>query len=272
MEFGQELVHLLFTPFEPHSKTFQGQLVFRSKVLIERHLGDTGPLRDLVDRYIRVGMARKEIRSGGGDPCSGCNSAFPHEIILTSKYNCCQPKDEEAHGMGFRRWIRMGLEWGIMLVFVALIVHRFLPTKAAVPSAGNAVAFTLRGLDGAPIAPDAYKGTAVLLNFWAPWCPPCRMEIPWLQKLQDQNRGKLVVVGVVADPDQYAHAAAMMRREGITYLLVQDSPSLERAFGDPSALPASFYISPSSHVVHTVTGVVPEYTMRRYVADAIGQR
>lgn len=174
--------------------------------------------------------------------------------------------------MESRRWMTRGLEWGILLVFVVLILHRFLPAKAIAPSASNAVTFTLTGLNGEPIAPAAYKGKAVLLNFWAPWCPPCRLEIPWLQKLQNENHGDLVVVGVVADSSQYAHAAAVMRHQGITYLLAQDSQSLERAFGDPSALPTSFYISPSSHVVHTVTGIVPEYTMRRYAAEAIGQR
>ena len=160
----------------------------------------------------------------------------------------------------------------MVALFVVLILHRFLPAKAATPSPANARTFTLTGLEGNPISPSAYKGKAILLNFWAPWCPPCRMEIPWLQKLQNEDRGKLVVVGVVADPGEYAHAAAMMRHDGISYLLVQDSLSLERAFGDPSVLPTSFYISPSSHVVHMVTGVVPEYTMHRYAADAIRQK
>ena len=170
------------------------------------------------------------------------------------------------------RWIRIGLEMAAAVLLVLLLAHRFLPGRAASPSLQNQVAFTLTGLDGNPIPPAAYQGKAILLNFWAPWCPPCRLEIPWLQKLQDQNRGKLVVVGVVADPSEYAHAAAMMRQKGIAYLLAQDSPSLEKAFGDPSALPTSFYISPSFHVVHIVRGVVPAYTMRRYAADAIAQR
>ena len=167
------------------------------------------------------------------------------------------------------RWIRMGLEWTAAALLALLILHRFLPVKASAPSAKNAVTFTLTGLDGNPIPPGAYRGKAVLLNFWAPWCPPCRMEIPWLQKLQNKERGKLVVVGVVADPGEYARAAAMMRHDGITYLLAKDSPSLQRAFGDLSALPTSLYISPSSHVIHMVTGLVPEYIMHRYAADAI---
>jgi len=170
------------------------------------------------------------------------------------------------------RSIATGIEVAVIVFVAALLAYRFVPRRAAAPSPANAVAFTLTGLDGNPISPSVYKDKAVLLNFWAPWCPPCRMEIPWLQKLQNENRARLVVVGVVADPDQYAHAAAFMRQRGITYLLAQDSPSLERAFGDPSALPTSFYISPSSHVVHSVTGLVPEYTMHRYVAEAIRQK
>jgi hypothetical protein len=64
----------------------------------------------------------------------------------------------------------------------------------------------------------------------------------------------------------------MMRERGITYLLARDSRSLEMAFGDPPALPTSLYISPSFHVVHMVTGVVPEYIMHRYAVDAINQK
>ena len=112
--------------------------------------------------------------------------------------------------MARSRWIATGIEVA-MIVFVAvLLLHRLVPMRAAPPSPANTVTFTLTGLNGKPISPGVYQGKAVLLNFWAPWCPPCRMEIPWLQKLQNENRARLVVVGVVADPDQYAHAAAFM--------------------------------------------------------------
>lgn len=170
------------------------------------------------------------------------------------------------------RWVRIVLEWAVLALLAGVALNRLLPNKAAEPSAANAKTFTLNGLDGSPIPPSAYKDKAILLNFWAPWCAPCRLEIPWLQKLQDKHGGRLLVVGVVADPGEYERAAAMMRKKGITYLLAQDSPSLESAFGNPKGLPTSFYISSSSHVVHTVTGIVPEYVMSHYAADAISQR
>ena len=171
-----------------------------------------------------------------------------------------------------RRWIGIGLETALALVVIVLLAHRLIPAGPEAPTAANAKSFVLTGLDGEPIAPSAYAGKAVVLNFWAPWCPPCKLEIPWLQKLQEANRGRLVVVGVVADRETYARAEAMMRAKGITYPLAQFSPSLEQAFGDPSALPTSYYISASSHVVHSVKGLVPEYVMRRYAADAMEQK
>ncbi|MFP5203821.1 MAG: TlpA disulfide reductase family protein [Acidobacteriota bacterium] len=174
--------------------------------------------------------------------------------------------------MTLRRRIGLGLKWASIALFTVVVLHRFVPVRAAAPSTGNARSFTLTALDGSPIPPSAYRGKALVLNYWAPWCPPCRFEIPWLQKLQDKDRGKLVVVGVVADPSEYAHAATMMKGKGVTYLLARDSSSLIAAFGDPDALPTTFYISPSSHVVHSVTGVIPEYAMSRYAADAMEQK
>lgn len=171
-----------------------------------------------------------------------------------------------------KSWISTGIEIVLVLFVAVLLIRHFLPARPAPPTAASAVHFTLTTLDGNPIPPTAYQGKAILLNFWAPWCPPCKMEIPWLQKLQNQNPGKLVVVGVVADPTQYARAAAYMRQKGITYPLVRYSPSLESAFGSISELPTSYYISPSMHVVHHVTGLIPTYTMHRYVAEAIHQK
>lgn len=174
--------------------------------------------------------------------------------------------------MTIRRKLGHALKWASIALFTLVILHHFVPVKAAAPSVSNARTFTLTALNGTPIPPSAYRGKAVVLNFWAPWCPPCRFEIPWLQKLQNENRGNLVVVGVVADSSEYQHAAAMMQQKGVTYLLAQDTPSLDAAFGSPNVLPSTFYLSSSSHIVHSVTGVIPEYAMNQYADDAIRQR
>src|SRR5262245_44351520 len=60
-------------------------------------------------------------------------------------------------------------------------------------------AFELTDLDGAKIAPAAWKGKVVLVNFWATWCGPCRAEIPALIALQEHYRKQVVVVGLSID-------------------------------------------------------------------------
>ena len=85
------------------------------------------------------------------------------------------------------RRVTTGIEVAMIVFIAALLVRRFVPMRAAAPSPANAVAFTLTGLDGHPISLGVYQGKAILLNFWEPWCPPCRMEIPWYER-RSKNR------------------------------------------------------------------------------------
>lgn len=126
----------------------------------------------------------------------------------------------------------------------------------------------LVALDGSPVSPQSIRGKAILLNFWAPWCGPCRREFPTLNRLQHEHPEALVI-GIEDDPDQYPQAIALARQATLTYLLLQTTPAVHRTFGDVTMLPTTLYISPSGNVLHTVSGVVPERLMRRYLEDAI---
>jgi thiol-disulfide isomerase/thioredoxin len=127
----------------------------------------------------------------------------------------------------------------------------------------------LINLDGTPMDPGKLTGKAIVLNFWAPWCPPCRLETPWLQHLQDAHPADLVVVGVVADSEQYKQAQAFMSSRDITYPLARESPSIDNVIGAIAGLPTTLYISPSGRVVHTATGLIPETLMKHYANDAV---
>lgn len=165
------------------------------------------------------------------------------------------------------RRLLVGIEAILFVVVVLVFAQRLIPSRPL--KAESVRGLSLTALNGTPISNSELEGKAVVLNFWAPWCPPCRLEIPWLQQLQNRDAGKLVVVGVVADESQYQRAAAFMKAQGVDYLLARDTDSLAKSFGDPSSLPTTYYISPSGNVLHRVTGVVPEYIMRRYAHDAI---
>jgi thiol-disulfide isomerase/thioredoxin len=59
--------------------------------------------------------------------------------------------------------------------------------------------FTLKDMNGVDVALASFKGKVILLNFWATWCAPCRVEIPYLIELQKQYGDDLVVLGVSVD-------------------------------------------------------------------------
>lgn len=126
-------------------------------------------------------------------------------------------------------------------------------------------------LDGTPEPADFTKNKAVVLNFWAPWCPPCRAEMPWLQHLHQANPG-ILVLGVEDDPDEYANALDLAAHTGITYPLVRSSQTLHRRLGDIRILPTTLFISRSGRVVHAVRGALPEPLMQRFARDAQAAR
>ena len=159
----------------------------------------------------------------------------------------------------------------LLLPFVflfALASYRLLVSQSSpTPGTVNVSALRLRGLNGQPIPEKVYARRVIVLNFWAPWCPPCRSEIPWLQELQSKNPDA-VVIGVVADPDQYIKAKPFMDSLGVTYRLAEDTSSVEKQVGSTEGLPTTLYLSASGQIVHKVEGLIDPVTMQKYLQDA----
>ena len=165
-----------------------------------------------------------------------------------------------------KRWLRR-LPAILILGFVSFRffqLHNFKAPKQIQPSN-----LSLESLDGSTMKPSTFSGKAIVLNYWAPWCPPCRLEVPWLQHLQNLHPKDLVVIGVVADSEQYNQAQAFMSSRGITYPLARETASLDQVVGAVAGLPTTFYIIPSGRVIHTTSGLTPEVLMKRYADDAV---
>ncbi|HZQ42369.1 MAG TPA: TlpA disulfide reductase family protein [Acidobacteriaceae bacterium] len=154
------------------------------------------------------------------------------------------------------------------IFFLGAISYLFFRNQVyAAPKAVRLDTLHLQRLDGTELDAADLKGKAVVLNFWAPWCPPCRLEMPWLQKLQTTHP-ELKVVGVEDDADEYGNAIDFAQRAGISFLLVRNNQFVDDEFGRLPGLPTTLYLSPSGRVVHTITGVVPEAVMEHLARDA----
>lgn len=117
--------------------------------------------------------------------------------------------------------------------------------------------FLVNDLQGQPISTAEFHGHVVLLNFWATWCPPCRMEIPELEKLQSRYKDQLQVIGVSMDDAPPQAVAQFAAKAGINYSIVMGSAEIEKEYGGVPALPTNFIIAPDGKVVQKHVGLYP---------------
>jgi thiol-disulfide isomerase/thioredoxin len=131
-----------------------------------------------------------------------------------------------------------------------------------------AQSFDIRRTDGRPDSLARYRGRVVLLNLWATWCPPCREEMPALERFARENAGKVVVLGV--DQGESATVAAAYARErGVSFpILVDEHQEYGRTY-EGIGLPTSVIVGRDGRVVRGIDGAMTLDQMRAAVAPAL---
>src|SRR3982751_5550383 len=126
---------------------------------------------------------------------------------------------------------------------------------AGPPLSGNvkgalAPDFTLKTIDGKDVKLSDLRGKAVLLNFWATWCGPCKIETPWLVALQNQYGSQgLPVIGVAMDESSKDDIAKCTKEMGMTYPVLLGKEAVGGAYGGVPALPETFFIGRDGKIV-----------------------
>jgi cytochrome c biogenesis protein CcmG/thiol:disulfide interchange protein DsbE len=129
-----------------------------------------------------------------------------------------------------------------------------------------APAFTLENLQGQKVSLASYKGKAVLVNFMATWCAPCKVETPWLIKLRDQYAPQgFEVLGISTDDldkddkkqnaQDKADIAKFVSNMHIDYPVLIDGDSISHPYGGIDALPTSFFVDRSGKVIAAIVGL-----------------
>ena len=116
--------------------------------------------------------------------------------------------------------------------------------------------FALQSIDGKTVRLSDFRGKAVLLIFWATYCAPCRIEMPWFVELQDRYAAEgLQVVGVAMDdasPDDIEKFASEL---GVNYPILVGEETVGNAYGGVQFLPSTFYIGRDGKVMDKVFGL-----------------
>lgn len=117
--------------------------------------------------------------------------------------------------------------------------------------------FTLERLDGGGnMRLSDLRGKAVLLNFWATWCGPCKIETPWLVELQKQYGAQgLQVVGVAMDDSGREDIEKFAKEMGVNYPVLLGKEAVGEAYGGVPALPESFFIGRDGKIVDRIIGL-----------------
>ncbi|HUO26274.1 MAG TPA: TlpA disulfide reductase family protein [Candidatus Aquilonibacter sp.] len=145
----------------------------------------------------------------------------------------------------------------LMLYFGSHQVHPHQKTGTANPlQTKMAPDFTLQSLDGRSMKLSDFRGKTVLLNFWATWCGPCKIEMPWFVELQKQYGSQgLQIVGVAMDDASKEDIAKFAKDMGVNYPILIGKESVGDEYGGVPALPESFFIDRDGKVVDKIIGL-----------------
>jgi thiol-disulfide isomerase/thioredoxin len=143
-----------------------------------------------------------------------------------------------------------------MLYFGSHLAHRPTTASAHLTQSSPAPDFTLQTLDGKQMTLSALKGKAVLLNFWATWCSPCKIEMPWFVELQKQYGPQgLQIVGVAMDDASKEDIAKFAKDIGVNYPILVGKEAVGDLYGGVPALPETFFIGRDGKIVDKILGL-----------------
>jgi peroxiredoxin len=147
------------------------------------------------------------------------------------------------------------------------------PERGAKPESERRTApdFSLKDATGQTVKLSDYRGKVVLLNFWATWCGPCKLEIPWFidfqRKLKDQG---FSVIGVSMDDEGWEAVKPFVSEEGMNYPVVLGNESLSQLYGGIESLPTTFIIDREGKIAAVHIGLVSKTRYEKDLEEVLG--
>ncbi|HUF64380.1 MAG TPA: TlpA disulfide reductase family protein [Gemmatimonadaceae bacterium] len=156
------------------------------------------------------------------------------------------------------------LLWAALLGFVG---YRLWPQVAAAFAVGGpgqaAPPFVVTTLEGKQVSLESLRGQVVLVNFWATWCAPCRIEMPSFERVYRAKKDQgFVIVGLSTDQAGPDVVRPYIAKRGVSFPVAMASGEIVYSYGGAGTIPKSVLIDRSGRIRHTVTGIFAEPALR----------
>ena len=132
--------------------------------------------------------------------------------------------------------------------------------------------FTLPTPDGEPLSLRDFQGQVVLINFWATWCPPCRLEMPYLQAAYERYKEQGFTVLAVDQQESPEAVRAYFQELGLTFPTVIDGTGEVSSLYRVLALPTTYFVDRDGIVQIMHRGAMTEQQLENYLAQMLGTK
>jgi peroxiredoxin len=154
-------------------------------------------------------------------------------------------------------------QWAAVAATLALVLagcSKRSPADAVVKSDKDrkaAPAFSLTDERGTPVSLADYRGKVVLLNFWATWCGPCQIEIPWFIEFEQKYKDRdFAVLGVSFDDDGWKSVRPYIAAHKINYRIMIGTEKMSQLYGGVDSLPTTFIVDRQGRIAAQHVGLV----------------
>lgn len=155
------------------------------------------------------------------------------------------------------------LKANLLLILCFLMVS--LVTLPEAIGAEKAYEFTLVDTEGREFSLSNFRGKYVILDFFAIWCTPCKIELAHLKGLKHQLGDEIVIISLDVDPEETEQQVKDYKRaNGMDWIVARDTEYLSMPYRI-SALPTLVLIDPSGNIVNTYVGVTDETVIMREI-------